>query len=528
MKATTVFLAALLTLAIVLPAAAEVVTLSDGTVLQGKILQGDEKGLRMQRFDTGGVVFLPWSFLVERDRVRIRKDRGLDIGELDIFQIPGVRIELTNRTIYEGVIASDEGDRIVMHTAQSKIPIPKNQIVRRESVTVNAVEVYPPQKLYDDRRAEKAPIDADSHFELAKFSIQIELYEKAIEHFGKVQELDPEYKPDFIQARLAECQTMVAEKGFADLFNSITRLLYSNKFREALDKIAALEEIEELDAVWKEKLKAKKEEAETKRKSFFIRSIASQLPRYIRSVAEAVGKDKNMSWQDGRRYARRDFSRDLRAKLMARFEIDEKELKSFIADIKSYHQIKVSYGAFTWFAPGERPPKFKKVQSRQSSNQRGRSSRNNNKNQQKAKQLPKQDDLWARTKSKQRANYLHAMWAERSPEVHVMRVDRRPCSACAGRGTTKSTGEGGIVETRCWRCRGIGSDKVLVYRIGPGDGQGNVAAEKPADSAGGLTPAQRLRQKLLERKKAREQQGGGSSKGGDSRRGFGRSGGRTR
>ena len=45
---------------------------------------------------------------------------------------------------------------------------------------LNAVEVYPPQKLYDDRLAEKAPIDAESHVELAKFSIQIELYEKAL------------------------------------------------------------------------------------------------------------------------------------------------------------------------------------------------------------------------------------------------------------------------------------------------------------------------------------------------------------
>ena len=75
MKGATVFLAALMVLAIAAPAPAEVITLTDGTVLQGKILDGDEKGLRMQRFDTGGIVFLPWHFLIERDRDRIRRDR---------------------------------------------------------------------------------------------------------------------------------------------------------------------------------------------------------------------------------------------------------------------------------------------------------------------------------------------------------------------------------------------------------------------------------------------------------------------
>lgn len=529
MKGATVFLVAFLVLAAATPAPADVITLKDGKILQGKILDGDEKGIRLQRFDTGGVIFLPWNFLVDRDRKRIRRDRGLDIGEMEIFQIPGVRIELVDRTVYEGVIAEEESDKIWLHTAQNKIPIPRSRIVRKDSITVNAVEVYPNTKLYEDKLAQMGPLDVDGHFEMGKFCIQIELYEKVIEHFGKVQELDPTYKPDFIQERMNECQTLLANQAIASLFNRITRFLYANKYKDALDHIAAMEQLEDLDEVWKSKLEEKKKEAEQKREAYFIKSIGAVLPRYIRSVAEAAGKDRNMNWQGARRYARRDFTRDLRAKLMTRFEIEEKELRDFLSKVKSYTQHKVSYGHFTWFAPGERPPKFKRRRTQQN-NQRGRNSRRGNRNrqqqQQQQRQLPKQDEMWAKSTAKQRASYIHGMWAERSRDVHVVRVDRRPCSVCGSRGTTRITGTGGIVDVRCWRCRGIGSDRVVVYRVGPGDGQGNVATPTGPSGDTGLSPAERLRKRLLERRKRREGEGG--SRGGDSggdrggdRRGFG-------
>jgi len=525
MKNMTFFLVALVLVILAAPVLADVITLKDGSVLMGKILEGDEKGIRMQRYDTGGVVFLPWDFLIARDVARIRKERGLDIGELDVFQIPGVRIELVDRTVYEGVIASQEKDRILLHTARTKIPIPVNRIVRNESITVNAVDVYPPQKLYDDKVLETPPSGVESHFDLGKFCIQVELYEKAIEHFAKVQELDPEFKPDFIQARLNECQVLVENQAIAELFNRINRMVYVNKFSEALEQIEAMGEMEGLDEVWKAKLEEKKKEAEAKREAFYIRSIASIMPRYIRSVAEAAGKDRNLSYQNARQYARRDFTKDLRAKLMNRFDLDEKELRDFISKIKSYHQIKVSYSSFTWFAKNEKLPRFKKTnRNSRNNNQRGRMSRsgrnNKSKQQQKQKELPKKDDLWATTTSKQRANYLHAYWAESTKDVHVVRIDRRPCLACGGRGTNRITGDGGIVETRCWRCRGIASDRVVVYRIGPGDGQGNVASDQSSKD-GSLTPAQRLRQKLLERAKRRQAGGGGDSGG---RSGFGRGG----
>jgi len=414
----------------------------------------------------------------------------------------------------------------VLHAARTKIPIPLKNIVRKEAVTVNAVDVFPPETLYQARKKESPPETVEEHFETAKFCIQIELYDKAIVHLAKVQELDPEFKPDFVQARLNECQTLEENKAIAGMFNDIVRLLYANRFSEAMDRIEAMKELEELDEVWKTKLDEKKKEAEAKREAFYIRSIASLMPRYIRSVAEAGGKDQNLDYKNGRRYAYKGFTEDLYAKLMNRFELEKKELRDFISKIKSYHQIKVSFGSYTWFARGERLPRFKKVQNTQRNNQRGRLSRrrtqNQNNQQQKKKELPKQDELWARGPSKFRTNYLHGTWAERSRDVHVVRIDRRPCLACGGRGTNRITGEGGIIETRCWRCRGIASDRVVVYRIGPGDGKGNVASQS-GQSAEGLTPAQRLRQKLLERRKRRQEEGGGDNRGG---RGGSRSGGR--
>lgn len=512
MRRLTVFVVAMILA--VQTATAEMITLKDGTVLMGEVLEGDEKGLRMRRYDTGGVVFLPWSFLIERDAKRIKKDRGLDIGELDFLQIPGVRLELTDRSVYEGVIAARDAKQVWIHTAHKKLPIPLHRIVREVPVTVSAVEVYPPEKLYDDQIAKGAPENADDHFQLAKFCLQIEHYEKAIAHFSKVQELDAQFKPDFVQARLNECESLLANQATAQLFNRIKRLTYANKYKEALQQIETMEGME-LDEVWKSKLQKRKAEVEDKREKFLVRSMASVMPPLIRAIATKAGKDRNMSWQDARRYAQRDFSRDLQARLMKRFDIEDREVRELVSKIRSFTQVKVSYGAFTWFAPGERPPNFKRRQANNRNNNRGRrGGRNgrNNQQQEKPKPLPKQDELWGDSVAKQRTNYIHAMWAERGREVHVVRKDRRPCGTCGGRGTVRTTGEGGIVDTRCPRCRGIGTDSVIVYRLGPGDGSGNVKRDPEKPQSQGLSPAERLRQRILERRRQREERrrsGGG-------------------
>ncbi len=518
MRALVTTLSIVLVLALASSAVAEVITLKDGTVLTGKVLEGDEKGLRLQRFDTGGVVFLPWRFINDRDADRIRKDRGLDLGELDFLEIPGTRIELTDRTVIEGVVLERTKDQLLIQTDQRKLPIPLKRIVREEETTVNAAEVYPGEKLYEDQLAKGEPETASDHFGIAKFCYQIELYEKAIEHFVKVQELEGSFKPDFVRARINECESLLKNEAIAKLFNKITRLGYSRKYKDAIDTIDQMVDAPELDEVWQAKLKEKKAELEEAREKFLIRSIGSMMPPMIRSLANKASKDRNMTLQDARRYASRDFSRDLQARIMKRLDIEEKEARDFIGKVKSYSVLKVSYGAFTWFAKGERPPTFRKRQNNNNDN-RGRRGRNNRQADQKKEQLPKADELWASSIAKQREAFIHASFVEAGRETHVMKVERRSCGTCGGRGTVRSTGAGGIVESRCPRCRGIGTDRVIVYRVGPGDGKGNVATEETGRQ--GLSPAERLRQRLLERRKQREERGGGD----DDRRGGGRRGG---
>lgn len=513
MRTLVSMLSIVLVLALASTAVAEVITLKDGTVLTGKVLEGDEKGLRLQRFDTGGVIFLPWRFINDRDADRIRKDRGLDLGELDFLEIPGTRIELTDRTVIEGVVLERTNDRVVIQTDNRKMPIPLKRIVREEETTVNAAEVYPGEKLYEDQVAKGAPETASDHFGLAKFCYQIELYEKAIEHFVKVQELEAEFKPDFVRARINECEALLKNKAIAQLFNRITRLGYARKYTDALQTIEQMKEAPELDEVWQAKLKEKEAELKEAREKFLVRSIGSMMPPMIRSLANKASKDRNMTLQDARRYASRDFARDLEARIMKRLDLEQKEARDFIGKVKSFSVLKVSYGAFTWFAKGEKPPTFRKRQTNNNDN-RGRRGRNNRQANEKKEQLPKADELWASSIAKQREAFIHATFVERAREAHVMKIERRTCGTCGGRGTVRSTGTGGIIETRCPRCRGIGTDRVVVYRVGPGDGKGNVATEN--SSREGLSPAERLRQRLLERRKQREERGDG---GGDNRRG---------
>ena len=73
----------------------------------------------------------------------------------------------------------------------------------------------------------------------------------------------------------------------------------------------------------------------------------------------------------------------------------------------------------------------------------------------------------------QKYQWMLAYYAENSGDLEIVRVEKKPCPNCGGKGYvtflaaggSQANAEGGGTQrTMCLRCQGLGSDKVVVFK----------------------------------------------------------------
>ena len=86
-------------------ARAELVELTNGHVMQGKVLDGrtTDDGLALELFDTSGIVIVKWDHIVESRRKALRLEHGIDLPEETVELIDGHRVLLNANKYAEGV-----------------------------------------------------------------------------------------------------------------------------------------------------------------------------------------------------------------------------------------------------------------------------------------------------------------------------------------------------------------------------------------------------------------------------------------
>jgi len=226
-------------------AGAEIVRLKDGRLVHGEIVAFDESvGITVARADNGGTLRLRWEHLPGDEITRIKADRGFTGEEPEPYLVPVVHLILSNGTTESGILVDDgQRDVYTVRRRSGTDSFPKNYVRRVEPGKVEGLVVYRADELYEVMLAERgAPVDAPAHLAMGVACEGAALYDRALEHYAAVAELDAELKPDLIEARTQRLAIKLEDAVETEQLDEIRNRLYRKQFGEALSMTAAFRE----------------------------------------------------------------------------------------------------------------------------------------------------------------------------------------------------------------------------------------------------------------------------------------------
>ncbi|HET6204336.1 MAG TPA: hypothetical protein VFI25_16205 [Planctomycetota bacterium] len=218
-------------------ARAETLRLRDGTLLFGEVLSHEETGMRVRRFDSGGVVDLRWDHLVPEEADRLREAFGYLDREEEGYRVLADRIRIADGTEVVGILVDNRPDVLVVRVRENMVNVPKARIVPPiDRTEVDALAVYTKDQLYNERRAASDLSSAAGHLELARFLARIRDFRRAAEHYRKVKELDPTLNPGEVAAKIARCEERAGREKEEEGIEEIKILRSRGRFGEALER----------------------------------------------------------------------------------------------------------------------------------------------------------------------------------------------------------------------------------------------------------------------------------------------------
>ena len=186
------------------PAYGEIIRLRNGKELQCEILScSEEDGLTVKRLDTGGVFRLRWEHLLPADAAAIKLSQGFTDEDAQRVLVQAKRVVLRNGTFEDGIpVESDRPGTYCLQRRGKRYYYRQPEVVEIRSVEVEAPEVYTLEELYRMKLQEKAPETARDYFNLGVYLESVTYYQKALEMYQKVKELDETFKPDVVERKI--------------------------------------------------------------------------------------------------------------------------------------------------------------------------------------------------------------------------------------------------------------------------------------------------------------------------------------
>ncbi|HKB15152.1 MAG TPA: hypothetical protein VKF62_03760, partial [Planctomycetota bacterium] len=300
------------------PSRAEALRLRDGTLLFGEVLAHEESGVRVRRFDTGGVVDLRWEHLIPEEAERLREAYGYLDKENEGHRVLADRVRIADGTEIVGLIVENRPDVLVVRLRESTINVPKGRIVPPlDRIEVDALVVYTKDQLYNERRGTLDLATAPGHLELARFLVRIRDWKRAAEHYRKVKELDATLHPGEVGAKIARCEERAAREKEEDALDGIRILRERGRFTEALkacEKFKAdfpstplARDVDEL----KKRIVARRTEETKKAAVLGWYELASR-------IAHAKAGDRKVPFEEAKAYAERELSKEILKQVLDR------------------------------------------------------------------------------------------------------------------------------------------------------------------------------------------------------------------
>jgi len=460
-------------------AAQDVVRLRNGRFLSGTIQidEADKDGFKVQRWDTGGTIFVRWSQIPDAEKNRLL-NRTADAGPvLDL--IDGVRA-LTATREEVGLLVREDANQVLIKTKNAKnpVPVPTSALLRPvEKIKIRESDAYSPEELIERRLAKANDKDYASMLEMGRFAAGLKLYEKAREFYQKAMAADASKKEE-IEGILAANEILIKEGKATALLREIKTLEEDTEFSKAIELARKLL-AEFADTETAKQNKDLVATLEKEAKDFEVKKaevLAQKVPEMYKAKRGAL-----LGEYAGSRY-KLSQARTMVAKLDEEVvKFLQQKLKSTPEEIqaawgKREQKLRTAtYGDGSWIVKGgqdggldteaEYTPKQQNSGSSVIDDFGGRVQR---KPQQPAKpvklgkKLPTSEEWWASASGADRKNWLEAEYAKTSGAVRK-EVKVKPCNVCQGQGVLKSSRMGVPCDVKCGRCHGAKEDEIVQY-----------------------------------------------------------------
>jgi tetratricopeptide (TPR) repeat protein len=491
------FLGALLLAPVLaLPASAgsdqDTVRLKSGRILAGIVTLDDsnKEGFTVQRWDTGGTVFVLWNQIsdMERSRLANRVPEAKPVGVM----LDGVRAMTNGRDVI-GVLAKEDATSLHIKTKDAKAPvqIPKSALLRpQEAIKIPEADAYSPDEMVDSRIAKVNEKDYAAMLDLGRFAASLKLYERAKDLYQKAASADATKKEE-IEAVVAQNDTLIKEGKAAALVAQVKEYVETIEFAKALETVKKLL-AEYADTEIAKQYKDLASTVEKKAKDFEGKRV-----EYLAENVPGAYKDRRASlfgqYSSATKYK-------IAEALQHANKIDEevvadlaKRMKSTPEEIQAAwgkRELKpktVSYGDGSWIAKGGQDGGLDTdAKTNPNANAGGTTpgGKNNggfgfggggqggNRNmggkaqtqaQPLGKKLETKDEWWTTASTSDRRNFVEAEYAKNSSAVKK-EIKTKKCSVCNGEGIRKETRQGVACECKCLRCHGAKEDDIIVYQ----------------------------------------------------------------
>ncbi|MEE9392881.1 MAG: hypothetical protein V3W41_10290 [Planctomycetota bacterium] len=470
-----------------LPAVADIIFLKDGRMLHVEILAGSERGIDVRRLDTQGKLFIRWDLLRDEDKKRLRIGFGFedDDSGADLV-MDGHRVFVLRGDYYDGLIESQDQKQVVIRTSGRLFTILRHGVRGIEERRVSVFDVYTPAELYDQRLGEIQPTDDDTvgHFEMADWATKIGVFDRAIYHFAKAREADPEHRADFVDNQLVRLEELNRHKEIRTAIRDAEKRGRQHKYKECFGLLDVVAKSDGLPDVIRAEVLKKKELFAKRRWKYYTTVVEREYQREVIKRINKLSRSKDIKSSDKAKrltidkamsYLRSKLHKDIVAHLAKKHELDPKrEVEKMWKDRRARVKRTASYGNGTFIiekSGGSRGGRqnANRAQQLQDLLRRAGGGRGGNNNQSnntvRPPKLISKQRWWIGVEASVRSSWLRAFYAENARQLEVVSTRRRPCPECGATGSLKRLGtQGSVVKVTCPRCHGTKGDKIITYK----------------------------------------------------------------
>jgi hypothetical protein len=377
-----------------------------------------------------------WKELVEEDARRLRRRAGIQVEarpeeQPAFYKVRGLRVTAEDGRVLEGIEEPtlSDGDRLVLKTAEGRIPVVRDRIRRQEETDLPLVQVYTPREIRDLLLQRHPAQDARDLQVVADVLIQQGLRAEALDLLKIVEILRrPELPQNRFYADLQRIQNRLATTEAKVAALEVGRRVLDERYEEALGLLRQIEDPNRDEDLMQD-LQRLRGALEALRERRLEDRLIDEGYTLVRTLLTARATDRSVSFAEAVAYADRELTGEIMNRLAAQYRLDRGSVERIWARRPHQRTFRATYGEGSWI---DRVPTAGNPES-----------------------------WWAGADSTARYGYLEARYAEKS--LRVVRSSEAKCPECGGHGTLQRSSSTLPVGGQCPACRGAKVDRVVYY-----------------------------------------------------------------